>query len=183
LVHEFYNARRAGLEAAQPNAAHFALAKLQAQCDARIVTQNVDDLHERAGAEVLHMHGRLRGALCHVCGHRWEAPLMMAPDDPCPKCQAPATRPDVVWFGEIPYQMDRIETWIAEMALFVSIGTSGNVYPAAGFVADAQRRGVPRVELNLEPSEGAALFSQARYGPASEVVPAWVEEILATRAL
>ncbi|MBV0911325.1 NAD-dependent deacylase [Anianabacter salinae] len=184
LVHDFYNARRANARGAVPNAAHDALARLERAHAGRvlIVTQNVDDLHERAGSQaVWHMHGTLAGALCAACGHRWEAPPLMAPDDPCPACQRPTTRPDVVWFGEFPYRMEEIADRLAACDLFVSIGTSGSVYPAAGFVAEAAARGARTVELNLEPSSGGALFDEARHGLASEIVPAFVDEVLAPR--
>jgi len=181
LVHRFYNARRAAAAAAMPNAAHRALAQLESDHRHKvlIVTQNVDDLHERGGAQnVLHMHGTLNGALCAACGHRWPAPLEMQPRDPCPACGKPATRPDIVWFGEMPYRMEEIWAALRAADLFVSIGTSGNVYPAAGFVADAMRAGIPTLELNLERSTGTRLFDEARHGPATEVVPAWVEEMM-----
>jgi len=170
-VHAFYNARRANARDAVPNAAHVALATLQASVhDVTLVTQNVDSLHERAGsADVIHMHGALDGALCAKCDHRWPAPLVMNVPDPCPSCAAPATRPDIVWFGEIPYFMED----------FVAIGTSGTVYPAAGFVEIADRAGADTLELNLEPSEVRSAFADSRYGPASEVVPDWVDEIIA----
>mgnify|MGYP001796999960 CR=1 FL=1 len=177
-VHAFYNTRRKQCIEAEPNAAHFALATLQATLPTHIVTQNVDDLHERAGSEAIHMHGELRQALCASCEHRWPAPDAMRIQDHCPKCKTPSTRPDIVWFGEIPYHMDRIQKLMAEASLFVSIGTSGQVYPAAGFVADANMRGIRTVELNLEPSEGASLFDETRYGPATEIVPQWVSEML-----
>lgn len=183
-VHAFYNARRKNAVEAAPNAAHHALARLKAALGdgLTLVTQNVDDLHERAGhAEVIHMHGRLLGALCGACGARWAAPLAMAPNDPCPACAQPATRPDIVWFGEMPYFMEEIAEALDAADLFVAIGTSGEVYPAAGFVAEAARAGIATLELNLEPSAGAALFDDSRYGPASDVVPAWVEDILAAR--
>ena len=183
LVHRFYNARRAAAAAAEPNAAHRALAELEAdpRFEVLVVTQNVDDLHERGGSHnVIHMHGTLAGALCAACGARWPAPMEMRPTDPCPECGRPATRPDIVWFGEMPYRMEEIWTALRAADLFVSIGTSGNVYPAAGFVADAMHAGVPTLELNLEPSAGTRLFDEARHGPATEVVPAWVEEMLRT---
>ncbi len=183
LVHGFYNARRAQAAKARPNVAHAALARLERELDGDvlIVTQNVDGLHEAAGARnVLHMHGELARALCHACGHRWDAAMEMTPQDPCPACAAKATRPDVVWFGEMPYGLDEIDAALSRSTLFASIGTSGNVYPAAGFVAEARRLGVPTVELNLEPSEGARLFDDVRLGPASEVVPEWVEAVLAS---
>lgn len=181
LVHRFYNARRAAAAEAAPNAAHAALAALEA--DGRhavlVVTQNVDDLHERAGSRnVIHMHGTLGGALCAACDHRWPAPAVMAPADACPACGARATRPDIVWFGEMPYRMDEIWTALRDADLFVSIGTSGNVYPAAGFVQDAARAGVATLELNLEPSAGTRWFDAARTGPASQIVPDWVREML-----
>ncbi|KEO60927.1 NAD-dependent deacylase [Thioclava indica] len=184
LVHEFYNARRAAARAAQPNAAHLALAKLEADPthDVLIVTQNVDDLHERAGSQnVIHMHGSLFGALCHACGHRWPAPEVMSATDSCPACGRAATRPDIVWFGEMPYQMERIVAALEDADLFVSIGTSGNVYPAAGFVQGAAEAGVETLELNLEPSTGTRLFDTAHHGPATQIVPQWVRERL-TRA-
>lgn len=180
-VHGFYNARRANCLEAQPNAAHEALAQLQAAwgADLTLVTQNVDDLLERSGArDVIHMHGELTGALCAACGHRWAAPRAMDPADPCPACAQPATRPDIVWFGEIPYHMEAIESALQMAELFVSIGTSGEVYPAAGFVQEARMMGIPTLELNLEPSSGSGLFSDARYGPATEIVPAWVADLL-----
>ncbi|WP_298561415.1 NAD-dependent deacylase [uncultured Aliiroseovarius sp.] len=181
LVHAFYNARRANCLDAAPNAAHDALGRLQAQHTGRVtlVTQNVDDLHERGGAtDVVHMHGELAGALCAQCDHRWPAPREMSPSAPCPSCSAPRTRPDIVWFGEMPYQMDVIYTALGEADLFVAIGTSGTVYPAAGFVGEARAMGIPTLELNLEPSDTAGIFDDARFGPATTIVPAWVDEVL-----
>ncbi|KQB12804.1 NAD-dependent deacylase [Rhodobacter capsulatus] len=183
LVHRFYNQRRAAAAAALPNAAHLALARLEAAGahQVLVVTQNVDDLHERAGTRnLIHMHGTLRGALCATCDHRWPAPAEMAPQDSCPRCGHPATRPDIVWFGEMPCRMEEIWTALRAADLFVSIGTSGNVYPAAGFVADARHAGVATLELNLEPSQGTRLFDEARHGTATQVVPAWVDEMLCT---
>ncbi|PYF09276.1 NAD-dependent deacetylase [Rhodobacter viridis] len=182
LVHRFYNERRAAAAAAEPNAAHRALARLEAAGahQVLIVTQNVDDLHERAGSQnLIHMHGTLNRALCAACGHRWPAPSEMCKTQSCPACGKPATRPDIVWFGEMPYRMEEIWTALRAADLFVSIGTSGNVYPAAGFVADAMHAGVPTLELNLEPSQGTRMFDAARHGPATQVVPAWVDEMLA----
>ncbi len=179
-VHAFYNMRRTEAAKAAPNAAHAALARLQRDGahEVFIVTQNVDGLHEAAGAEVLHMHGALDRAACAACGHRWPAPPLMDPADPCPACAAPATRPGIVWFGEYPEGLDEIDARLAAADLFAAIGTSGEVYPAAGFVAEAARRGVPTVELNLAPSAGAALFDEVRLGPATETVPAWVAALL-----
>lgn len=181
LVHEFYNARRAQAAKAQPNAGHQALAQLAAQHPGEVVviTQNVDDLHEKAGSQgVIHMHGTLSGALCSACGHRWQAALVMQPQDSCPHCAGTTTRPDVVWFGEIPYAMQTIETHLAEADLFVSIGTSAQVYPAANFVQAAAAIGARTLEFNLEPSAMATRFDDCRYGPASKTLPRWVAEIL-----
>lgn len=181
LVLDFYDRRRAALAEVVPNAAHIALARLQAEFagDVLLVTQNVDDLHERAGSlQALHMHGELNSALCTACGmrSRWSGALRDRPG--CPVCAAPSLRPDVVWFGEMPYQMERIYDALDACDLFVSIGTSGAVYPAAGFVQEARRAGAATLELNLEPSEGSGWFREARYGPASLLVPQWVEELL-----
>lgn len=181
LVLRFYNQRRATAAAAQPNAAHRALAALEAdgRHEVLVVTQNVDDLHERAGSNsVIHMHGTLTGALCARCGQRQEAPAEMRVQDPCPACGKAALRPDIVWFGEMPYRMEEIWAALRAADLFVSIGTSGHVYPAAGFVADAAHAGVDTLELNLEPSAGTRLFETARHGPATQVVPQWVAEML-----
>jgi len=181
LVHDFYNARRANCLDAVPNAAHGALARLQdfTKGDTVIVTQNIDDLHERAGARgVIHMHGELLRAFCAACGHRWDALREMSPDDACPACGAQSARPDVVWFGEMPYHMDVIDGHLATCDLFVAVGTSGAVYPAAGFVAQARRHGARTLELNLEPSDVAGLFHETRQGPASLLVPRWVDEVL-----
>jgi NAD-dependent deacetylase len=146
-----------------------------------IVTQNVDDLHDRAGSRrMLHMHGELKSALCARCGDRsaWEASL--PPGSVCGACGAAALRPDIVFFGEMPYQMERIERALAAADLFVSIGTSGAVYPAAGFVQTARYHGADTLELNLERSEGSAWFAESRLGPAGELVPEWVSGLLHT---
>lgn len=182
LVLRFYDMRRAAIQTKQPNAAHAALARLDAEWPGQllIVTQNVDDLHERAGAQrVLHMHGTHLNAWCTACDTRspWRESLIERP--PCPACGASALRPDVVWFGEMPYEMDRIYAALRQADLFVSIGTSGAVYPAAGFVRDARELGLHTLELNLERSQGSAWFEESRLGPASELVPAWVDEMLA----
>lgn len=179
-VHAFYNARRANCLDATPNAAHAAIALLErsGKAEVTIVTQNIDDLHERAGSKlVIHMHGELLQALCAACDHRWAAPARMSAEMPCPQCTAPATRPDVVWFGEIPYHMERIEALLAHADIFVAIGTSGTVYPAAGFVAEARMQGAHSLELNAEASEVAGLFDDVRIGPATRTVPAWVAEL------
>jgi NAD-dependent deacetylase len=181
MVHRFYDARRAALATVAPNAAHRALARLDAAWSGEllIVTQNVDDLHERAGAKrLLHMHGELLSALCADCGAReaWSGP--MGEGRACAACGAASLRPDIVFFGEMPYAMDRIEAALARADLFVSIGTSGAVYPAAGFVQTARRHGADTLELNLEESAGSAWFGETRLGPASALVPVWVEEVL-----
>ncbi len=181
MVHAFYNARRENCRGAEPNAAHAALARLQAQYPGEvvIVTQNVDDLHERGGAtSVIHMHGALNSALCAACGHRWPAPETMRAQDPCPSCAAPATRPDIVWFGEIPYCMDDIMAALESCTLFAAIGTSGEVYPAAGFVEIAAQAGAHTVEINLAPSSVIPVFDETRTGPATRAVPEWVESLL-----
>ena len=185
LVQRFYNARRAALRTVEPNAAHIALARLQDGLEARgdrltLVTQNVDDLHERGGARgVIHMHGELARALCAACGFRWDAEGDLSTDGACPACRTVGTpRPDIVWFGEMPYHMDRIEAALSDATLFVSIGTSGAVYPAAGFVGMAGALGIPSLEINLEPSLGSDLFGEARHGPAGTLVPEWVDELL-----
>ncbi len=181
LVVDFYNARRAQLPEVEPNAAHLALAQLEQahQGEVIVITQNVDDLHERGGSRtVMHMHGELKSALCAACDHRWPAPMVMAPGDPCPACNAPAARPDIVWFGEMPYEMDLLFQHLGEADVFVAIGTSGNVYPAAGFVAEARRAGAHTIEFNLEPSAVGNQFQEHRTGPASQTVTQWVAEFL-----
>ena len=182
-VHGFYNARRAQLRdpAIQPNAAHLALAELEARWpgDLLLVTQNVDDLHARAGSRrLVPMHGELLKARCLRCQavQDWAEDLSTA--TACPACGAAGgMRPHIVWFGEMPMQMDRIGGALEACDIFVSIGTSGQVYPAAGFVAEVAGR-ARTVELNLEPSAGTALFTEAHHGPATEVVPRFVRELL-----
>jgi NAD-dependent deacetylase len=182
LVQAFYDARRARLKEVEPNAAHRALARLDSEWPGEllVVTQNVDDLHERAGARrILHMHGELKSAWCLACDARtrWEGDLGDSPA--CPACGAAGRlRPDIVWFGEMPYDMDRIDRALMDADLFVSIGTSGAVYPAAGFVQGARYAGARTIEINLEPSLGSAHFDESRAGLAGILVPAWVEEML-----
>lgn len=181
LVHRFYDARRAALASVAPNPAHLALARLDAEWpgDLLIVTQNVDDLHERAGARrLLHMHGALNSALCAACDRCQPWPEPLPPGTACATCGEPAMRPDIVFFGEIPYQMERIEAALADADLFASIGTSGAVYPAAGFVQLARHYGAHTIELNLDPSAGSHHFHETRLGPASTLVPAWVDDLL-----
>ena len=182
-VHAFYNMRRAVVLGSVPNAAHHALARLQAAWPGRVtlVTQNVDRLHEAAGSPgVIHMHGTHARALCAACGNRWDAPDVMSVDDACGACgTAGRVRPDVVWFGETPHHLPAIHAAVAAAELFVSIGTSGTVQPAAGLVRRAAAAGARCLELNLEPSARAGLFGEARYGRATDVVPAWVDDMLA----
>ncbi len=179
LVHRFYDERRAALHRVRPNAAHEALGRLGRALgdDLFLVTQNIDDLHERGGSPAVHhMHGRLRAARCLTCGESsdWQDPLLPRP--PCPACGATTLRPDVVWFGEVPIGMDVIEERLWEADLFVSIGTSGLVYPAAGFVHWARGE---TLELNLDTSGASGDLHASRRGPATELVPAWVDEVLA----
>jgi NAD-dependent deacetylase len=186
-VHAFYNARRTNLVAAEPNAAHRALARLEAALAElggalTLVTQNIDDLHERAGSRaVLHMHGELLKARCSTCGTvlPWRTDLGL--EDRCPACAAARLRPHVVWFGEMPFHLDEIGEALAQSDVFVAIGTSGSVYPAAGFVTEARIAGIRTCEVNAEPSDNARLFDEGRYGPATETVPAFVDELLAER--
>ena len=180
-VHDFYNTRRMNMRAAEPNAAHLALSLLERELDgeAVIVTQNIDNLHERAGSrKVLHMHGEIGTALCANCSHRWDAPERMLPSDRCPRCGMAATRPDVVWFGEIPHHLDRIDGLLGTADIFAAIGTSGQVHPAAGFVQVAAACGGRTIELNLELSEISPHFDEVRLGPATEIVPDWVSGLL-----
>jgi NAD-dependent deacetylase len=182
LVHRFYDARRAALAGVEPNAAHHALARLDREWPGEllVITQNVDDLHERSGAvRLLHLHGALNSALCAACGATRAWTDALPPGARCPECAAPALRPDIVFFHEVPREMDRVEAALAGCDLFVSIGTSGAVYPAAGFVRVAAAVGARTVELNLERSVGSDLFDQSRLGPATALVPAWVDELLA----
>ena len=182
LVHAFYDARRAKLGTVQPNAAHEALARLDVEWPGELllVTQNVDDLHERAGSKrLLHMHGELARGWCLACDERfpWTGPMGEAAH--CPSCGVEGqVRPDIVWFGEMPYEMDRIEQALRDCDLFVSVGTSGAVYPAAGFVQTARYCGAQTLEINLEPSLGSVYFDESRIGRAGELVPAWVAEVL-----
>jgi NAD-dependent deacetylase len=181
----FYDLRRRDLLNARPNAAHLALARLEGALAERganltLVTQNIDDLHERAGSHhVIHMHGELLKARCGRCEavRPWLDDLTVA--RACPDCGRPgALRPHVVWFGEMPLAMDLIGRALRKADLFVAIGTSGAVYPAAGFVAEARAYGILTCEINLEAADNADLFDQQRLGAASETVPAWVEELL-----
>lgn len=182
-VHDFYNRRRRKMAGIRPNAAHRALARLEGAFSGEflLVTQNIDDLHEAAGSRnLVHMHGELAKALCEACGEKSRWPGDMSIDSRCPACDAVGRlRPDVVWFGEMPYHMGRIYAALSACDLFISIGTSGSVYPAASFVEEARLNGAHTVELNLEPSEGGTLFAETHYGRATEVVPAFVTRLLA----
>jgi len=185
LVHAFYDARRAKLATVEPNAAHKALARLDVEWPGELllVTQNVDDLHERAGSKrLIHMHGELAKGWCVACDERFPWEGAMGEGASCPTCDAQGqVRPDIGWFGEMPYEMDRIEAAVRSCDLFVSIGTSGAVYPAAGFVQTARYCGARTLEMNLEPSIGSYLFDESRTGKAGELVPLWVEEMLDDR--
>ncbi|MFL5332804.1 MAG: NAD-dependent deacylase [Geminicoccaceae bacterium] len=182
LVHRFYNERRARLRdpAIAPNPAHLALAELERRWPGEflLVTQNVDDLHERAGGcRLVHIHGELMRALCRACGvsARWEGDLGV--DSVCPSCAAAGQlRPDIVWFGEMPYRLDEVYGALERCGTFVAIGTSGVVYPAAGFVAAA--RGARTIEINFEPSAVSSAFAERRHGPAAKIVPSLVRELL-----
>jgi len=178
LVHRFYQERREACAAAEPNAAHYALAALAAALGDKVlvVTQNVDDLHERAGLparNLIHMHGALATAICAGCRHRVDAGVY---GDRCPRCRDGLLRPDVVWFGERPYEMPRIERAVRDAYLFVAVGTSGEVYPAAGLVDIARVHGASTVELNLQQTSG--LFDETRLGPASRTVPELVKNLI-----
>ncbi len=182
LVHRFYSERRRQLRAAQPNDAHRALAQFAQQVDGRLflVTQNIDDLHERASSpQVHHMHGELMKMRCEVTGDTFAWEANSSPQSVCPCCSIKGRlRPHVVWFGEIPFGLDEIQERLRRCDLFVSIGTSGNVYPAAGFFDEAKRHGAETVELNLEPSQNASSFDDGDYGPATETVPRFFKALL-----
>lgn len=184
-VLEFYNLRRDIHRDVKPNAAHIALGRLQSEWAARggevtICTQNIDHLHEAGGAtHVIHMHGELGKVRCHDCGDVTVAEGELSLDLGCAACgRIGGLRPHVVWFGEMPLYMDDIFERLAAADLFVSIGTSGSVYPAAGFASAARDSGKPTMEINLEPSENANLFNFKRYGKASDAVPAWVSQLI-----
>jgi len=182
LVLDFYDQRRAKLETVEPNPAHVALGRLDTEWKGKllIVTQNVDDLHERGGAKrLLHMHGELNSGWCLSCGERRPFAGEMATRPACEACGVGGhVRPDIVWFGEMPYRMEEIDAAIASCDLFVSIGTSGAVFPAAGFVQSARYAGAQTLELNLDPSEGSIFFNESRMGRAGDLVPEWVDQLL-----
>lgn len=188
LVQDFYNKRRRQLAEVQPNLAHHALAELAARWegDFLLVTQNVDDLHDRAhalvlpgpGFQLIHMHGELLKAHCTATGRVIDCPGDLDPRHDSPFSPDGWLRPHIVWFGEMPLAMPLIDAAISQADLFVSIGTSGAVYPAAGFVQDARRAGARTVEINLDPTPGARQFDDGLYGPATETVPAFVDQLL-----
>ena len=191
LVHTFYNMRRSGLlaPAIQPNPAHKALQKLEERWSGEvlIITQNVDDLHERGGSRnLLHMHGELLQAFCVHCssgtGEKIERRNDLSTESICPSCgQAGGLRPDIVWFGEMPYHMAAISAALSRCDLFIAIGTSGHVYPAAGFVSEALSAGAITIEMNLEPSQNASVFHHSITGPAGTTVPELIETLVEHR--
>lgn len=182
LVHQFYNQRRAQLRTVEPNVAHQAIARLQKKMGEKVflITQNIDDLHERGGShQVLHMHGELFKARCMASGRVMDWRTDLSPESQCNCCKPSSVmRPHIVWFGEMPLGMEHIYDALEKAELFVSIGTSGNVYPAAGFVAEARRHGAVTLELNLEPSAQQGLFTAGSYGLATKIVPDWVDLML-----
>lgn len=185
---DFYNVRRDLHAKAEPNKAHKALARLEADYPGEvvIVTQNIDHLHEVAGSQrVIHMHGRVDRARCISCDHVYDISHgRLSDDSQCPSCQCQGQqRPDVVWFGEMPYHMDEIQDEVTSCFLFLSIGTSGSVYPAAGFVSLARKSGAHTVELNLEPSEGVIKFHEAHHGKATDIVPMYVDRLMHEAAI
>lgn len=184
MVQNFYNGRRAQLANVEPNAAHAALGVLENKLDGQVtvVTQNVDDLHERGGsANIIHMHGELGKVRCVYCCSVFAWPGDCRQASQCPSCfNQPALRPHIVWFGEMPFEMDRIERLLCACDLFISIGTSGSVYPAAGFVSRVRSIGTAHtIEVNLEPSDGAGQFAETRHGEAGTLVPHLVDELIA----
>lgn len=178
FVLDFYNDCRKNVAIAQPNAAHYALTKLQQSGHkVTLVTQNVDDLHEKAGSKVLHMHGSLAQAVCECCGHIQVATDHMSVSDPCEECGELTVRPDIVWFGEQPHYVLDIDHELRRCDIFIAIGTSGNVYPAAGFVQTAKKK-AQTIEFNLKGSENSKDFSERYIGLATETVPYWVDNFL-----
>lgn len=184
LVHNFYNGLRQSIKTKEPNNAHLAITKLQQALEAcggklTIITQNIDDLHEKANSHhIIHMHGKIDSMLCEHCHHRFTFWDNSTPESQCPKCHKQTLRPDIVWFGEIPYDMDDIEKELFSCDLFISIGTSGVVYPAAGFANICRNRGIPCLEFNLEPSSVRSNFTHTYYGKAGTTVPKFVDYLL-----
>lgn len=183
LVHRFYNMRRAALRGVEPNAAHLAIARLQRELpgEVTLVTQNVDDLHDRAGSETIHMHGELLKARCNRCGGVFPWSGDLSTDTACPSCRAIGDmRPHIVWFGEIPLRMEEIHAATLHCGIFAAIGTSGSVHPAAGLSSVARTFGAHCIEFNLAGTVASEKFEEHREGPASVTVPAWVDETLAS---
>ena len=183
LVYRFYNARRAQLQQddVQPNAAHQALAKLEQALgdDLMVVTQNVDDLHERGGSKsVYHMHGKLLSARCAISQQSFVWRDSFDHTTKCPCCHRVTLRPDIVWFGEMPLYMDDIVQALAQADVFIAVGTSGQVYPAANFVAIAAESGARTIEINLEPGQQNHLFDERITGLAGETLPAFVSDFI-----
>ena len=187
-VHNFYNKMRQSIKTKVPNPAHLALARLQKEYPQKygatvdLVTQNIDDLHEKAGStDIIHMHGELNSILCEHCGKRYPYFEDSTPKSECKHCHHQSLRPDIVWFGEMPYQMERIEKLLYRCDLFIAIGTSGVVYPAAGFCQVASSVGALCVEFNLEPSAVGSSFNYGLYGKASVTLPQFVDELIEKR--
>ena len=182
LVHKFYNTRREKLLSPEiaPNPAHYALAKLEKIFNGEftLVTQNIDNLHERAGSKnILHMHGELLKMRCKHTNQIYECQSPISVNDSCACCNlAGNLRPHIVWFEEMPLFMDEIYQAVESCDLFISIGTSGNVYPAAGLVQIANQNGAMSIEMNLEESNTASQFKNAIYGKASKTLPNWLKE-------
>ncbi len=186
LVWRFYQQRRAQLGEVSPNPAHAALADLERQAKLAggaftLVTQNVDDLHERAGSQPIHMHGELAWLRCERCERRVRDLEHLSPDEfvPCPACGHDALRPDIVWFGEMPYHMDAIELALASCTHFVAIGTSGQVWPAAGFLAAARDLGARTFVQSLDAPENLDPRDEFVPGRAAQAVPKLSKSLLA----
>lgn len=180
-VHNFYNQRRRDLTKAEPNAAHYALAGLEQKLGDNflLITQNIDDLHERGGSRrVIHMHGELFQIFCNLCQKRAARKTDLTHQEKCPNCNKQGTlRPDIVWFGEMPYRMDEINQALSRCSLFVAVGTSGSVFPAAGFVLQARSAGATTCEINLEPSAVQQYFDHGYYGYATEQLPLFIKDL------
>lgn len=189
LVHNFYNTMRRSLKERVPNAGHLAITKLQSEMEKRggsvtIITQNIDDLHEKAQSHnIIHMHGELNSILCEHCGSRFTFHEDSSVASVCPKCKHQALRPDIVWFGEIPYHMDEIEKTLFKCDLFIAVGTSGVVYPAAGFVGLCRQLHKTCIEFNLEPSAVNSSFTYSYYGKAGTTLPLFVDYLLEHNSL
>jgi NAD-dependent deacetylase len=185
-VWAFYQERRRQLKDVEPNSGHLALSELEKRMEAgcfTLITQNVDDLHERGGTEnLIHMHGELRLLRCEVCEHKFEAmdSKHLENDEfiPCPECGNPKVRPEIVWFGEMPFQMIELQQAVIDCDLFLVIGTSGNVYPAAGLLGQALSSGSYCVGINLEPPLNVDLFDEFHQGSAGELLPLFVKELI-----